>query len=77
MKLKALDSFYSSETKQVHAGQVFEVESEERGKEFVKRGLAAVEGEPKAVKKAAAEPENKAAAEPDNKAASKPTKGEK
>ncbi|KQS84132.1 hypothetical protein [Rhizobium sp. Leaf386] len=77
MKLKAVDSFYSSETKQVHAGQVFEVDSEERGKEFVKRGLASVENEPKAAKKAAEEPENKAAPGHDNKSAAKPTKGEK
>lgn len=77
MKMKALDSFYSTETKQVHAGQEFEIESETRAKDFEDRKLARrVGGE-----KAAPEPKNKAAPEPPNKAVTsattKSSKGEK
>ncbi|MBP0439591.1 hypothetical protein [Tianweitania sediminis] len=40
MKLKALDSFYSDETKMVNDGDVFEVESDAMGKDLIKRGVA-------------------------------------
>lgn len=40
MKLKALDSFYSDETKMVTGGQAFEVESAALGQDLIKRGVA-------------------------------------
>ena len=40
MKLKALDSFYSDETKMIADGQVFEVESDAFGSDLIKRGVA-------------------------------------
>lgn len=40
VKLKALDTFYTDETKQVRSGDVFEV-SENHAQELVTRGLAA------------------------------------
>lgn len=46
MKMRALDSFYSSETWQAHAGQEFEIDSVSRGKDFAKRGLAEIIPEP-------------------------------
>lgn len=42
MKMRALDSFYSSETGQAHAGQEFEIDSVSRGEDFAKRGLAEI-----------------------------------
>jgi len=40
MKLKALDSFYTDETKTISDGQVFEVGSDAFGNDLIKRGLA-------------------------------------
>lgn len=79
MKMKALDSFYSSETKQVHAGQEFEIENETRAKAFVAKGYAKVLDTPDAGEKKAPEPKNKVAQEPHNKAviSAKSTKGDK
>lgn len=66
MKLKALDSFYTDETKKVDAKTTFEVESEDFGNELVKRGLAVAEG---AETKKEPAPSNKAEkAAPSNKA---------
>lgn len=67
MKLKALDSFYSDETKTVADGAVFEVDSDEFGKDLIKRGLAAeVAGD---AKKEPAPSNKDAGAAPSNKAA--------
>lgn len=76
MKMRALDSFYSSETGQAHARQEFEIESADRGREFAKRGLAEILEEdvmaetkqPETKKEPA--PQNKAQPAPVNKAAS-------
>jgi len=46
MKMRALDSFYSSETGQAHAGQEFEIASVSRGEDFAKRGLAEIIPDP-------------------------------
>lgn len=76
MKMRALDSFYSSETGQAHAGREFEVESDDRGREFAKRGLAEIleddVSQTKPEIKAAEPPLNKAETKPVNKAALKP-----
>lgn len=69
MKLKALDSFYSDETKTVAGGQEFEVDSPETAKDLIKRGLAQLlEGE-----KMEDAPKNKAEPKPENKAEAKPS----
>lgn len=80
MKMKALDSFYSSQTKQVRSGDEFEV-SDEVGKSFETRGLAErltddtekVRDDPdagaKLAEKAKPSPLNKMAAPTANKAA--------
>lgn len=84
IKLKALDSFYSDDTKRVDARSTFEVESEDRAKHLVDRGLAervgggAAKAEPAPLNKAEAAPENKSdpapiSAEP----AAKPRRGRK
>ncbi len=68
MRLKALDSFYSDETKMVADKAVFEVDSDALGQDFVKRGLAVELGGVEkdnvtapANKDAGAAPSNKAA----------------
>lgn len=71
MKLTALDSFYTDETKMISDGSLFEVKSEAFGSDLIKRGLAreakAVEkdgkdfGSASANKDAGAAPSNKAA----------------
>ena len=43
MKMKALDSFYSNETKQVHKGDEFEV-SDASGADLEERGMASSSG---------------------------------
>lgn len=69
MKLKAIDSFYSDETKTVAGGQEFEVDSPETAKDLIKRGLAELlEGE-----KMEDAPKNKAEPKPENKAEPKPS----
>ncbi len=50
MRMRALDSFATSGVGMVHAGQEFEIDSDVRGKELEKRGLA---------KAIAAAPQNK------------------
>lgn len=71
MKLKALDSFYSDETKAVSAKQEFDVDSDALGADLIKRGLAvAVDDGAKAEQPA---PKNKdAGAAPQNKGARDP-----
>lgn len=64
MKLKALDSFYTDETKTISDGQVFEVRSAAFGNDLIERGLAREE------KAAKGSPSNKDAGAPaQNKAA--------
>lgn len=67
MKLTAVDSFYTDETKHVSAKQSFEVSSDETAKDLIKRGLA--KEIPVAEVKAAEPPSNKAETKPQNKAA--------
>lgn len=65
MKLKALDSFYTDETKMVSDGQVFEVESEELGKDLIKRGVVReAKASDKEGKERGAAPSNKDAGSP-------------
>jgi hypothetical protein len=68
MKLIAVDSFYTDETKHVSAKQAFEVSSEETAKDLIKRGLAKEHDSVTEVKSAPA-PSNKADKTPQNKAA--------
>ncbi len=73
LKLKALDSFYTDETKMVEDGQVFTVDSEAFAKDLVARGVAreAADDETpgKERKSQSAAPKNKdAGAAPSNKA---------
>ena len=62
-RMKASDSFYTSETRQVSAGHEFEIDSDERAKELEARGLAEIVGgaksEPKSQNKAEPAPFNK------------------
>lgn len=75
MQLKALDCFYTDETKQVLKDQTFSVASPETGKDLIKAGLAEELEEVEAVAetgettatKAATTPQNKAKATPANK----------
>jgi hypothetical protein len=67
MKLTAIDSFYTDETKHVSAKQSFEVSSDETAKDLIKRGLAKEVASAEA--KAAESPANKAETKPQNKAA--------
>lgn len=69
MKLKALDSFYSDETKMVSAKSVFEVDSDALGQDFVKRGLATEVGNLDSKDNKAAPGNKDAGAAPSNKAA--------
>ena len=65
IRMKARDSFYASDTKQVHAGQVYEVESEARAKEREAAGDTRVtdaKAEPAPQNKAEPAPANKEAA---------------
>jgi hypothetical protein len=66
IRMKAVDSFYADDLKQVHGGAEFEVETEARAKQLEERKLAqrVVGGEEA---KAAPAPDNKMAAEPANK----------
>lgn len=69
MKLKALDSFYTDETKMVADRTVFDVDSNALGQDLIKRGLAA-EVSGGADNKAENAPSNKdAGPAPQNKAA--------
>lgn len=85
MKLKALDSFYSTETKQVADRSTFEVDSPEFAKELVAGGLAEIiEGDDEPVadnadadSKAATDSSKSEPAAPKNKAEPAPkNKGE-
>ncbi len=67
MKLTAIDSFYTDETKHVSAKQSFEVSSDETAKDLIKRGLAKEVAIAEA--KASEPPANKAETKPQNKAA--------
>lgn len=72
MKLKALDSFYTSETKQVRAGQEFTAKefdlSDERISEMTKKGLIGeVKSDAAPSNKAEPAPKNKAETPVDNK----------
>ena len=73
MKLKALDSFYTDETKMVGDGDVFDVESEEVGKDLINRGVAReATASDKSGKARPAAPKNKdAGSAPANKSGSK------
>lgn len=79
IKLKALDSFYADDVKQVHARSTFEVDSEDRAKQLVERGLAERAGgskkEAAASNKAEPAPENKAEPVPENKQVAKEDEG--
>jgi len=62
-RMKARDSFYTSDTRQVSAGAEFDIDSDERSKELEARGLAEfVVGS-----KAESKPLNKAEPAPQNK----------
>lgn len=70
MQLKALDSFYTDETKMVSDGQVFDVESDELGKDLIKRGVARAAAADDNSQKAVTAPKNKdAGASPANRSA--------
>lgn len=73
IKLKAIDSFYSDDTKRVDARSTFEVESEDRANHLVKRGLAERVGGHGSKKEAP--PENKAEPIPENKRIAKEDEG--
>jgi hypothetical protein len=83
MKLVAVDSFYTDETKHVSARQEFKVDSDETGKDLIKRGLAKEiemasksSSSPAGEKSEKASPQNKAEVKPQNKAAPSSTKAQ-
>lgn len=65
MKLIAKDSFYTDETKHVHAKSEFEIESDTAANDLIKKGLA-VEATDES-RKALLPPKNKAEPAPKNK----------